>query len=74
DKMEKERAKSFVGKTVEVLVEQAPGDGTYEGYSKEYIRVIASSEEKFVPGDIILGTVNEFRDFEIIGRDFTKKS
>ena len=74
DKMEKERAESFVGKTVEVLVEQASDDGTYEGYSKEYIRVIASSEEKFVPGDIILGTVNEFRDFEIIGRDFTKKS
>ncbi|MBR5059052.1 MAG: tRNA (N(6)-L-threonylcarbamoyladenosine(37)-C(2))-methylthiotransferase MtaB [Clostridiales bacterium] len=73
DKMEKERAESFVGKTVEVLVEQASDDGTYEGYSKEYIRVIASSEEKFVPGDIILGTVNDSRDFEIIGRDFTKK-
>lgn len=74
DRMEKERAGSFVGKTVEVLVEQAPGNGTYEGYCKEYVRVIAHSEEQFVPGDIILGTINDFRDFEIIGSDFSKKS
>ena len=74
DRMEKKRAESFIGKTVEVLVEQAPGDGTYEGYSKEYVRVIASSEEKFVPGDIILGTINDFRDFEVLGTGFSKKT
>ncbi len=73
DRMEKERAASFVGKTVEVLVEQAPGDGTYEGYSREYVRVIASSEDKFAAGDIILGTINDFREFEVIGSGFSRK-
>ena len=74
DKMEKERAASFVGKTVEVLVEKALEDGSYEGYSKEYVRVIASSEERFAPGDIILGTINDFREFEVLGTGFSRKT
>ena len=74
DRMEEARAKSFVGKTVEVLAERVLEDGSFEGYCREYIRVTATSDEHVEPGDILTGTVDSSSGFDVCGSAFTKQA
>lgn len=74
DRMEEARAKSFVGKTVEVLAERVLEDGSFEGYCREYIRVTATSDEQVEPGDILTGTVDSSSGFDVSGSAFTKQA
>lgn len=73
DRMEEKRAESFVGETVEVLVEQVMDGGSFEGYCREYVRVIASSEENVLPGDILSGKITSTSGFAVCGCGFSKK-
>ena len=70
NEMEEARTKDFFGKEVEVLVEKVHADGMVEGYSREYIRVIAKTDHKAVPGDILVGTVNRNDGFTLLGEGF----
>ena len=74
DRMEEARAKSFVGKTVEVLAERVLENGSFEGYCREYIRVTATSDEQVEPGDILTGTVDSSSGFDVSGSAFTKQA
>ncbi len=73
DRMETARAESFIGKEVEVLVERILEDGSFEGYCREYVRVIATSDEKVQPGDILTGMITSSSDFDVLGSGFSKK-
>ena len=74
DRMENARAEEFVGKTVEVLIEQELEDGTWEGYCKEYIRVIVSSDAALHAGRIVKVNINETRGFSVVGTAFPEKT
>ena len=73
DKMEEARALDFLGKEVEVLVEQVPEKGCFEGYCREYIRVLGRTDEDIRPGDILTGKITETDGFLIKGEAFTRK-
>ncbi|MBO4926945.1 MAG: tRNA (N(6)-L-threonylcarbamoyladenosine(37)-C(2))-methylthiotransferase MtaB [Clostridiales bacterium] len=67
DKMEKARARSFVGSEVEVLVEKTGEDGSWEGYCREYIRVFGKTESPVDPGQIMTVRITETDGFDLIG-------
>jgi len=71
DEMETARAKEFIGKTVEVLVEKSSDDGLFEGYCREYIRVCGTCKDG-VPkaGERILCTINITDGFALRGAGF----
>ncbi len=67
DEMEKARAEEFVGKNVQVLLERQLEDGTWEGYCREYIRVIVSADPALQAGEIVDVNIRETRDFSVAG-------
>ena len=67
DEMEKARAEEFVGKNVQVLLERQLEDGTWEGYCREYIRVIVSADPALQAGKIVDVNIRETRDFSVAG-------
>lgn len=67
DKMESARAEEFPGKKVEVLLERQLEDGTWEGYCREYIRVIVSSDRELQAGSIVEVNIREVKGFSIAG-------
>ena len=67
DRMEEKRAESLIGETVEVLVEQVTDGKSFEGYCREYVRVIASSDESVQPGDILIGKITSTSGFAVCG-------
>ena len=73
DRMEESRTKDFQGKTVEVLVEEARSDGSFEGYCREYVRV-RGKREGAVSGQILLGTVTGSDGFMLLGENFHPES
>ena len=73
DRMEEKRAESLIGETVEVLVEQVTDGKSFEGYCREYVRVIASSDESVQPGDILIGKITSTSGFAVCGCGFLKK-
>ena len=71
DAMELRRAKEFVGEEVEVVVEEVYGDGAFEGYCKEYIRVSGKTDVKdLVSGMILVGKIEGTDGFKITGSSF----
>ena len=73
DRMEEKRAESLIGETVEVLVEQVTDGKSFEGYCREYVRVIASSDESVQPGDILIGKITSTSGFAVCGCGFLEK-
>ena len=67
DEMEKARAEEFVGKNVQVLLERQLEDGTWEGYCREYIRVIVSADPALQAGKIVDVNIRETRNFSVAG-------
>ena len=67
DEMEKARAEAFVGKNVQILLERQLEDGTWEGYCREYIRVIVSADPALQAGKIVDVNIRETRDFSVAG-------
>lgn len=67
DEMEEARAKEFIGKTVEVLVEKTEEDGTWEGYCREYIRVRGKSEKPASAGEIFLARIDGTDGTAVLG-------
>ncbi|MBP5416110.1 MAG: tRNA (N(6)-L-threonylcarbamoyladenosine(37)-C(2))-methylthiotransferase MtaB [Clostridiales bacterium] len=67
DEMERKRAEEFVGKNVEVLLERQLDDGTWEGYCREYIRVIVTPDQALQAGMIVRVNVSGTKDFSVIG-------
>ncbi len=67
DDMERARAEEFVGKNVQVLLERQLEDGTWEGYCREYIRVIVSADPALQTGKIVDVNIRETRDFSVAG-------
>ncbi|MBO4494586.1 MAG: tRNA (N(6)-L-threonylcarbamoyladenosine(37)-C(2))-methylthiotransferase MtaB [Clostridiales bacterium] len=71
DEMESARAKDFTGHTVEVLVEKVPEPGCFEGYCREYIRVLGTCNSgDLVPGEILYCKVNVTDGFTLRGEGF----
>ena len=73
DRMEEGRTKDFLGKTVEVLVEETGDDGSFEGYCREYVRV-RGKREGTASGQILLGTVTGSDGFVLLGENFHSES
>ena len=73
DRMEEARALDFLGKEVEVLVEQVPEKGCFEGYCREYIRVLGRTDEDIRPGDILTGKITTTDGFLVKGEVFSRK-
>ena len=67
DEMEKARAEEFVGKNVQVLLERQLEDGTWEGYCREYIRVIVSADPALQAGKIVDVNIRETRKYSVAG-------
>lgn len=61
DRMEGRRPQDFLGKKVEVLVEEVLEDGSCEGYCREYLRVSAHGKTLVREGDIL--------NVKIVGQD-----
>ena len=59
--LEKAFAGSFIGKQVEVLVEQDNA-----GYTASYVRAKIESEDRIEPGTLVSGTVVRIKDGELI--------
>ena len=75
DEMEEQRAREFIGETVEVLVEEFGDDGNFEGYCREYIRVSGTCEDaELSSGDLLEGQITETNGFSVCGKDFRKKN
>ena len=74
DRMEEARSREMVGKTVKVLVEETGVDGSFEGYSTEYIRVRGKcSDPDLVSGDILEGVITGTDRFLALGDGFCKR-
>ncbi len=73
DRMEEGRTKDFLGKNVEVLVEETGDDGSFEGYCREYVRV-RGKREGTASGQILLGTVTGSDGFVLLGENFHSES
>lgn len=67
DQMEEERTSGFLGKEVEVLVEEVREDGTCEGYCREYLRVIAKTDGPVKQGDILMTRIDGADGFALTG-------
>ena len=48
DELQREYEKRFIGKTVSVLFEEKTKDGFYTGFTREYVKIAAKSEEDLV--------------------------
>ncbi len=71
DVMEAERAREMVGAEVEVLVEKVPEPGLFEGYCREYIRVLGTCDSDCLkPGILLACRVGSADGFTLRGKGF----
>lgn len=67
DNMEKEYNKSYVGKKVEVLVEEKDGK-YYKGHTKNYMQVLIKSEEKELRNKLVEAEIEESEVNFVLGK------
>lgn len=65
DKIQEEYNKSYIGKTVEVLVEEKEGE-FYKGHTRNYMQVLIKSEYKNLQNTIIEAEVTGYTNHELI--------
>lgn len=59
--------KSYIGKKVEILIEEKQNDGYWKGHTKNYIYVGIKSKEKDIKNKIVRVTIEENRQELLIG-------
>ncbi len=60
-------SKSFIGRYVEVLLETRDEDGTFTGYTKEYVRIHIAAHEGLIQGQVAEVLVQSAADDELFG-------
>ena len=58
---------TYIGRKVEVLIEEKQNDGYWKGHTKNYIYVGIKSKEKDIKNKIIYVTIKENRKDQLIG-------
>ena len=66
DKNEQEFLKSYLGKTVEVLVEEQDKEGFYKGHTSNYI-MVKTKCNKDISEEIVKVKINKALDIELVG-------
>lgn len=67
DKIGEEIRNTYIGKKVEVLIEEKQNDGYWKGHTKNYICALVKSTEKDIKNEIVCVTIRKNIQEGVIG-------
>ena len=65
-------ARTFVGRTVSVLLETSDEDGAYTGYTRDYVRVHVAPDAALEKGNTALAVIDSYAEGALFGRSVPK--